>query len=54
MRLLHLKLSWDVVQSAILSEMRPGLLEMERHVGSHALFADAKHPVIIADAGIMA
>ena len=54
MRLLHLQLSRDVIQTSILAEMRPGLLEMERHVGSPALLTDAEHPGVIADTSVTA
>ena len=54
MRLLHLQLSRDVVQTAILAEVSPCLLEMERYVGCNALLTDAEHPGIIADTCITA
>ena len=54
MRLLHLQLSRDVIQTTILAEMRSRLFEMEPHVGSNTLLSNTKHPIIIADTGIMA
>ena len=54
MCLLHLLISWDIVDTAILTEVRTRLLEMERHIGSHALLSYMENPIIIADTGIMA
>ena len=51
MRLLHLLISWDIVDTAILTEVRTRLLEMERYVGSYALLTDVEHPGIITDTG---
>ena len=49
MCLLHLLVSRDIVQTAILAEVGTRLLEVERHVGSDALLTDAEHPGIITD-----
>ena len=54
MRLFHLQVSWDIVQTTILAEVRTRLLEMERHVGSDALLTDAEYPGIITDTGLRA
>ena len=54
MRLFHLLVSWDVVQTAILAEVGTRLLEVERHVGSDALLTDVEHPGIITDTGFRA
>ena len=54
MCLLHLLVSRNIVQTAILAEVRTRLLEMERHVGSDALLTDAEHPGIITDTGFRA
>ena len=47
MCLLHLLVSRDVVDTAILTEVGTRLLEVERHVGSDALLTDAEYPGII-------
>ena len=39
MCLRHLLVSWDVIESAILTEMCPCLLEMERDFGIDTLFS---------------
>ena len=54
MRLLHLLVTRDIVQTSILAEVRTRLLEVEWHVGSDALLTDAEHPGIITDAGLRA
>ena len=41
MCLFHLLVSRDIVQTAILTEVRTCLLEVERHVGCDALLTDA-------------
>ena len=54
MCLLHLLVSWDIVQTAILAEVGTRLFKVERHVGCDALLTDAKHPGIITDTGLRA
>ena len=49
MRLLHLLVPRDIVQTAILAEVRTRLLEVDRHVRSDALLTDAEYPGIITD-----
>ena len=52
MCLRHLKFSWYVVETSILAEMRPRLLEVKGHIGRHALLTDAKHPCVVADTSV--
>ena len=54
MRLLHLLISWDIVDTAILTEVRTCLLEVKRYIGSNTLFKYAEYPSIITDAGFRA
>ena len=51
MCLFHLLVSRNIVQTAILAEVRTCLFEVERHVGSDALLTDAEYPGIITDTG---
>ena len=51
MRLLHLLVPRDIVQTAILAEVRTRLLEMEGNISCDALLTDAGYPGIITDAG---
>ena len=54
MRLLHLLVPRDIVQTAILAEVRSRLFEVKRHIGSDALLTDADHLGIITDTGFRA
>ena len=54
MRLLHLLISWDIVDTAILTEVRTRLLEVKRYIGSNTLLTYAEYPGIITDTGFRA
>ena len=51
-RLCHLLVARDIVDSAILAEVCSCLLEVEGDIGCHALLSDVEHPFVIADTGI--
>ena len=50
--LCHLLVTRDIVDSFTFSKVCSCLLEVERHIGCHALFSDIEHPFIITDASI--
>ena len=51
-RLSLLEFPLDVVQPAVLDEMRPGLVEAERHVVFHALPPQVEYPGVVAGTGM--
>jgi len=54
MRLFHLLVPGDIVQTAILAEVRTCLLEVEGDIGYDTLLTDAEHPGIITNTGFRA
>ena len=50
--LIHLLVSRNVIEFAILKKMRSCLFEVERNIGIDALFTNVEHPIVITHTGV--